>query len=104
MTTLFYQEYSSESLFDLCRDVTECFDPVYNKTALALNEESSILVVFNYFFEDGTIKELLNSTYYHDNFHEVEDNLFYSVEKINDQKDEHGFHPGEFKLTITINE
>lgn len=102
MTILFYEEYYGEGLFDLCRDISECIDPDFNDKAKKIDHNSSVHVSFIYIFEDESQKELLNSIYSLENLQDIEDDVFYSVEKVNNQKDKHGFHPGGFKLSITL--
>lgn len=102
MTVLFYEEYYGEGLFDLCRDISECIDPDFNDKAKKIDHNSSVHVSFIYIFEDESQKELLKSTYSLENLQDIEDDVFYSVEKVNNQKDKHGFHPGGFKLSITL--
>jgi hypothetical protein len=102
MITLFAQDYDSESLYDLCRDISESIDPDYNKKAKDITPESSVAVSFIYIFEDGSKKSLLDATYYFEDLTDIEDNAFNSLDKVQDQKDVHGFHSGTFKLTITL--
>ena len=58
---LFEKDYSSEELCDLERDISECFDPAFNKKA-------ALIPVDRYGFSSGTYKVTVEwFSDYHDN-------------------------------------
>lgn len=102
MIELYKANYSSEALYDLCRDVTECIDSDYNPKAQQITDESTVKVLFTYKSSDNTLVELLKRDYCKENLESIEDELFQSLNTVNYEKDIHGFHPGTFDLDITI--
>lgn len=99
--TIFYKKYDSESIVDVYRDVSECFDKDYNPDAVKLNGKDSVLVHF--FFQDGPeLQDLLKRSYDSDSYGEIEQDIGDSMSGIAIEKDEYGFFEGDLVVSITV--
>jgi hypothetical protein len=99
--TVFYKKYDSESIVDVYRDVSECFDKDYNPDAIKLDGKDSVLVHF--FFQDGPeLQDLLKQTYDSDSYGEIEQDIGDSMSGISIEKDEYGFFEGDLVVSITV--
>jgi hypothetical protein len=99
--TVFYKKYDSESIVDVYRDVSECFDKDYNPDAVKLDGKDSVLVHF--FFQDGPeFQDLLKRTYDSDSYGEIEQDIGDSMSGISIEKDEYGFFEGDLVVSITV--
>lgn len=99
---LFHEVYSSESIVDLNRDVSECFDSRFNPNAEHLNDSSEIHVRFVFTHEDETIV-MHNSTYSMEELNDVEENLhdaFCDLDRP-DMPGFEGFFEGDMTLDMT---
>jgi hypothetical protein len=99
--TLFYKKYDSESIVDVFRDISECFDKDYNPNAIKLDGKNSVLVYF--FFQDGPeLQDLLNRVYDSDSYCDIEQNIGDSMSGLAIEKDEYGFFEGDLIVSITV--
>ncbi len=99
--TFFKKAYDSESIVDVYRDVSECFDSDYNPNAVKLKEHNSVKVHF--YFQDGPERQdLLQRTYDIDSYGEVEQDIGDSLSDIHTEKDEYGFFEGDLIVSITF--
>lgn len=98
---LFNKKYDSESIVDVFRDVSECFDKDYNPNAVKLDEKDSVLVHF--YFQDGSeLQDLLKRTYDIDSYGDIEQHIGDSMSGIAIEKDEYGFFEGDLIVSITV--
>ena len=99
---LFHEVYYSESIVDLPRDVTECFDSRFNPEAENLDESSEIHVRFVFTHEDETII-MHDRTYSMEELNDIEENLYDAFGDLDrpDMPDCEGFFEGDMTLDIT---
>ena len=101
--TLFKKVYDSESIVDVYRDVSECFDPDFNSNATKLKDSGSVHVHF--YFQDGPERQdLLQRVYDTDSYGEVEQDIGDTLSDIHTEKDEYGFFEGDLIVSITVQE
>lgn len=99
---LFEETYCSESIADLGRDVSECFDSRFNPKAAPLTQESVIHVTFTFTHEDEVIV-MHNRQYSLEEVNDIEENLYDAAGDLDrpDMPGFEGFFEGDMKLVMT---
>lgn len=106
MTIIFAKTYDSESMVDIFRDINECLDPRFNKPAEVLqsmeHDDISFDVTFKFTNTDGQEQILFKRQFEYDNVHEIEENIYDTIEYVKAPKDENGFFEGDIDIIVQL--